>query len=270
MKFNQDLIVIVLTGVLLWLLFSRFVLKSAYTPATYVAAELAIRFKQFGKDLNWPSVAAADYAAAAAADNSATFAQLNQRAWELGHMGWRKDISTNTVWWLRRSFADSEMTADTDAFMTVTIGSQIYDVPRVVVCMRSVQDPRLGADCSYTLTPGACPATACGTTGTITDTWTANPATYGGTPCSSIPAPAAITTRTCAASPCPVPCTWKSTAGSCTPAPASSVCGTPGTITNTWSVQTPAAFGGSCAPTPASFNTPCAGRACVWVPTSYF
>ena len=268
MKFDQDIIVVVLAGVLLWLLFAKFVLKSAYTPATYVAGELNIRYKQIGKDLDWPSVAAADYAAAATADNSATFAQLNQRAWELGHMGWRKDISTNTVWWLKRSFTDAEMTADTDAFMTVPISGVTYDIPRVVVCMRSVQDPRLGTDCTYTVTPGTtCSATACGTTGTFTDTWAAAPATYGGTPCSNVPAPAAVTTRTCAASPCPVPCTWKSTAGSCTPA---STCGAPGTITNTWSVQTPAAFGGSCAPTPASFTTPCAGRACNWVPQSYF
>jgi len=65
----------------------------------------------------------------------------------------------------------------------------------------------------------------------------------------------------------PVNCTWTPTTGACS----TSACNTPGTVTTTYTIGTPAAHGGVCSPAPASTSVPCnTNNQCPWVPPGFF
>jgi hypothetical protein len=62
---------------------------------------------------------------------------------------------------------------DSDVLENVNIGGTMYAVPTQVTALKSKISPLAAADCAYTVSPGsACSATACGTSGTFTDTVT--------------------------------------------------------------------------------------------------
>ena len=117
--------------------------------------------------------------------------------------------------------------ADAGVLENVVINNVRYAVPDQVTAVKSIVNPVLAQDCVYSVVNGtACSATACGTSGTYTDTVTiTTPAVAEGT-CKYTNGTAitasgqTFSTRSCSAAACPwVPPTYFTTATPVTPPP---------------------------------------------------
>jgi hypothetical protein len=203
-----------------------------------------------------------------------SWTQLNNMMWNMpGVVGFRKELSLQgggNVYLLYTAPTVANMTRDATSIDTITLSDgKRYAVPNVVIALKSVADIKEATDCVYTVTQGtSCSATACGTTGTYTDTVNITQPPVAEGKCSYTQGQE-LKTRSCSAPSCAVPCVYTVIEGTSCSATA---CGTTGTYTDTVKITTPASGGAICAVKDGETRNTraCSAPACSWVPGGYF